>query len=79
MNSHIHDPTIDRQREVTQRLIKLMLIALHNEFGFGADRLLRAYDALYEITNTAIDRYDDCYEEAVDRELERIGLRIRRY
>lgn len=57
---------LKRQREgLTRRLFKTMLAGLHNEFGFGHERCLRAFKAFNEIIAHADD--DEVYWEHIDQ------------
>ena len=57
---------------ITRRIIKIMCIALNEEFGFGAERLSRLVKS---INNTTEEWHDNpVFWTDVDRRLEQIGI-----
>lgn len=57
---------LDREREaLIRRLFKTMIAALHNEFGFGHDRALKAFKAFNEVISHSDT--DEVYWEKIDR------------
>ena len=64
---------LNRQRESsTRRLLKLVCISLHKEFGFGKERLHRLGRMVNEIT--AEHENDEIYWTHVDNALRQIGI-----
>lgn len=64
---------LKRQRESsTRRLLKIVCISLHKEFGFGKERLYRLGRMVNEITAEHED--DEIYWTHVDNALEQIGI-----
>lgn len=57
---------LEKQREgLIRRLFKTMIAGLHDEFGFGHDRCLRAFKAFNEIINHSDE--DEVFWEHIDR------------
>ena len=64
---------MEKQRESsTRRLLKLVCISLHKEFGFGKDRLYRLGRMVNKLT--AEHENDEVYWIHVDKALEQIGI-----
>lgn len=67
------DEELKRQRESsTRRLLKLVCVALHEEFGFGKDRLYRLGRMVNQLT--AEHEHDEIYWTHVDNALRQIGI-----
>ena len=63
----------DRQgQDLSRRHIKLMCVALNENFGFGKDRLLKLVQAYGDLGAERKD--DEIFWYHIDRRLERIGL-----
>ena len=61
-----------QQKDHTRRMIKIFCVTLHQLFGFGAERCLKA---LRKIEELSIDREnDEVFWAHIDRYLEQIGL-----
>ena len=60
------------EEHIVRRKLKIVCIALNDEFGFGAKRLARLIFAINRISK----EWDDnpCYWTMVDRRLEQMGL-----
>lgn len=60
------------EEHIVRRKLKIVCIALNDEFGFGAKRLARLIFAINRISK----EWDDnpCYWTMVDRRLEQIGI-----
>lgn len=58
-----------------------ILWALHSEFGFGADRLRRFYDCVYQNREALLERYDmhDDAEFILLHKLREIGADVRKW
>ena len=64
---------LERQRNSsTRRLLKLVCISLHKEFGFGKERLYRLGRMVNQLTAEHED--DEIYWTHVDQALEQIGI-----
>lgn len=64
---------LERQRNSsTRRLLKLVCLSLHKEFGFGKDRLYRLGRVVNKLTAEHED--DEIYWTHVDNALEQIGI-----
>ena len=63
----------DRQgQDLSRRHIKLMCVALNENFGFGKDRLLKLVQAYGDLSAERKD--DEIFWYHIDRHLEQIGL-----
>ena len=63
----------DRQgQDLSRRHIKLMCVALNENFGFGKDRLLKLVQAYGDLGAERKD--DEIFWYHIDRKLEQIGL-----
>ena len=77
---------VSRQaRQISDRfaleLDATILWALHSEFGFGADRLRRFYDCVYQNREALLRRYDmhDDAEFILLHKLREIGADVRKW
>lgn len=63
-----------RKQEVehTRRMIKIMCVALHEQYGFGSLRLSRVLEKIERLSD--IRDKDEVFWYHVDRELKAIGL-----
>ena len=59
-------------QDLTRRHIKLMCVALNEQFGFGKDRLLKLVQAYGDLGAERKD--DEIFWSHIDRKLEQIGL-----
>ena len=65
-----------QQEDSTRRLLKLVCISLHKEFGFGKDRLKRLGTTVNRLT--AEHESDEAYWAHVDKALQQIGITFAR-
>lgn len=61
------------QRDMIRRWLKLVCVSLHQEFGFGPQRLIRMVAAITELSGEA--EKDEIYWEHIDRvAIDELGL-----
>ena len=61
------------KQEVSEDILKLTVIALNDEFGFGNERLRRLADRLYEVTKDWNEMAQDDEEYAREKVNQRIA------
>lgn len=62
----------EQQKENTRRMMKIFCVALHQTFGFGKDRCIKALEAINQLS--AEREHDEVFWNHVDRVCDQIGL-----
>ena len=70
---HVLKETLDKQQKsVMRRFFKLMCVSLNDDFGFGAERLMRLMNRISKLAEE--HGTDEVFWEHVDKRLDQMGV-----